>query len=1003
MKKPLSYFLYVTICCSHAIEAEASQLISNSYRNTTNKAVEHNLNSSLPEQKTKNSVSLRKRLKKWQEVNRKPFSITDANSIKVNPNLNPSSRENLLQNRQTQNSTLKQQKTWSQRLKSEIINNNSPITQNSPEIDNSETAKELQKETQNFSVFPVGLNVGKRNIDPSVMIRGQEDGIQAINFNNWLIPFDAIVEGLNLTVTSQADGQLEVRSPKQVIRINPKKLRTDSQLGLVFSIQDLDNLFGIKAKFDIIEYAIVLKLPWLPSSKNGYKQNRSAQTEAPIILEGLPLLSPNNFSFGAIEQKISASSNQNSSTSYRGDFLAVGSAFGGSWFLRTDQPNFQDADTWRIAEAQFYRPSSQSDLILGSQPSFWRSRTGNDYWGFTYIQRQGFTPPQIIGGFVDPRQRLQASQIGRTITGRTQPGTLVRLVEGFGEKIIGEVLVDSDGIYRFENVVNKKSFSSNYRVLLYPEGRLTAQPEIREATYSIVPGQLPAGTSALVFSGGLRRNFENQSLLGNFSDFRGGIAQRWGLSENITVGVGGIYDDSPRGLAELFYRPANFPLQVAVSALSGSKWDINADIRFDPTRNFRASYTADSFSNRFNIDWRIFRNIALFATTDSRSATSGGVQLNFSSKNAFTFARVSLDTENRLRWNLLQRLGRMELNQRGNEIGTLSELSYNFSRDSSLLNLGNSLLLSYETRSKNGFDNLMTMGWRYRSPKRASDGNYLWEAQLGYGIGSQGSGPIATLSTTVLPGILLRGRYQGVTVTSDRSSFNIDLVSSVGLQGGIFPRDRRTKEFRTQGGMLIQPFFDRNSNGKRDRGEKVYTEDAELLVSLNNKTISSLRPQKQGDRILVRLNPGTYRLDLDPAGFPEDWQTTANAYAVNVIPGSYTQILLPLTPAYTISGVITDSQGNPISGARVEAVSTDSQKRLFSITNTAGVYYLERLEQTTYNLLVNDKPVGGVIVKLEADSQGFQELNIQQTQEQEFRAENKRVNQSAIPQDSFVR
>mgnify|MGYP001572406662 CR=1 FL=1 len=181
--------------------------------------------------------------------------------------------------------------------------------------------------------------------------------------------------------------------------------------------------------------------------------------------------------------------------------------------------------------------------------------------------------------------------------------------------------------------------------------------------------------------------------MGDFSDFRGGISQRWGLSENLTVGVGGVYDESARGLAELFYRPANLPLQVAVSALTGNKWDINADIRFNPTRSLSAGYTRDRFSSRFNLDWRVFPGLSLFATTDSRNATAAGVQLNFSGRNAFTFARVSLDTENRLRWTLLQRLGALELNQRGNEIGTLSELSFNLSRNSSFLNFGNSLLL----------------------------------------------------------------------------------------------------------------------------------------------------------------------------------------------------------------------------------------------------------------------------------------------------------------------
>ncbi|GAX43109.1 hypothetical protein NIES4075_41210 [Tolypothrix sp. NIES-4075] len=573
-----------------------------------------------------------------------------------------------------------QDSNWRQRLKATRSTDNvaadlAQKTQPKPETPTPEVKSELQKKTKDFSTFPVGLSVGKRNVKPSVIIRGQEDGTQAINFENWLLPFDDVIQALKLDLKNLPDGQLEVRSPGLVTRIDPKKLRNDPELGLVFSIQDLNTLFGIKAQFNINDYAIELDVPWLNQSGS-----RIGQAEPPIILEGIPRIAPGNFSFGAIEQKLNASGSEGTSASYRGDFLAVGSIFGGSWFVRTDQPNFQDASTWRLAEAQFYRPNDQADYIFGSQPTFWRSQGVSDYWGFTYIQRQGFTPPQLFGGgFVDPRLRLQASQIGRTITGTAQPGTLVRLAEAFGDRVIGEVLVDSSGIYRFENVRSENQYyGSSYRVLLYPEGRLTAQPEIREATYSIVPGQLPAGSSALVFSGGLRRELNN-SLLGNFSDFRGGVAQRWGLSENLTVGVGGVYDDSARGLAELFYRPSNLPLEVAVSALSGSKWDVNADIRFNPTRSLSASFTKYSFSNRFNIDWRVFPGLSLFATTDSRDATGGGVQLNFSGRNAFTFARISLDTENRLRWTLLQRLGRLELNQRGNEIGTLSEFTYNFS------------------------------------------------------------------------------------------------------------------------------------------------------------------------------------------------------------------------------------------------------------------------------------------------------------------------------------
>lgn len=847
-----------------------------------------------------------------------------------------------------------------------------PARADNPIIANPQNTQ-LPDKTGDFILFPVGLNLGKRNVNPSVLVRGKEDGSQSIDFENWLLPYDTIIQALKLNVTTLPDGQLELRSPGVVTRIDPKKLRTDPELGLVLAIQDLQTLFGVTAKFDINEYAIILDVPWLNQSSS-----QKIEKETPIQLAGLPKITPANFSVAAIEQKVTATGGDITPTTYRGDLMVVGSAFGGSWFLRTNQPNLEDQQTWNIGEAQFLRQTNYTDYFVGSQPTFWRSKGTGNYWGLTYIQRQGFTPPQPLGGgFVDPRQRLQAAAIGRTISGKAEPGTLVRLVQGLGDGAIAEILVDSSGIYRFENIKSDNQFlSSNYRVLLYPQGRLTAQPEIRDAAYSTVPGQLPAGASALIVSSGLQRDFlGNQSLLGNFSDFRGGIAGRWGLSENLTVGLGGVYDESPKASAELFYRPRNLPLQVAVSALTGSEWDINADIRYDPSTNLSAAFTSDRFSHRFNLNWQVFPSFSLFTLTDSGDATSGGVQINLSGKDIFTFARVSFDSKQRLRWNLQQRLGKLELTQRGNEVGTLSELTYKLSTNS-WLDSGNAMLLSYQTSNQSRSDNLLNLGWRYRSENRAIDGNFLWEVQLGYGIGSQGSGIIAALGTTVLPGLLLRGRYQGVSLTNEQATFSLDLVSGLSLQQGITPSDRRSEYFRTQGGLLIQPFFDGNNNGKRDAGEEVFVNNPESLLVINNRSIKSFQPDIQGDdRILLRMPPGIYRLDLDPAGFPPDWQATVEALAIDVVAGSYTPVVIPLIRAYTRSGVVTDSQGKAVAGARVEAIQQEQGTRRFSVTNGAGVYFLEGLPQGNYTLQINGKSVASF--KLEQSSEPFQELNLQ--------------------------
>ena len=821
----------------------------------------------------------------------------------------------------------------------------------------------------NFTTFPVGFNIGKRNVKAGVLIRGNEDGSKAVDFQSWLLPYDAVIQALKLNVTTLPDGQLEVRSPGIVTRINPEQLRNDSELGLVFSIADLQRLFGVSAKFDIEDYSIVFDVPWL-----NRRNNRIGSDEIPVILDGVPRFQPGNFNIAAVEQRIDASGSGNGSTNVRGDFQAVGTAFDGSWFVRANQPDLWDGGSWNISEAQYLRQTDKTDYFVGSQPSFWqRLGTGGDYWGLTFIQRQGFEPPKSFGGGTsDPRQRLQADQIGRTVTGRAEPGTLVRLVQGFGNNVIAEVLVDSSGIYRFENITTKRGIA-NYRVFLYPQGRLTAQPEIRDAAFTTVPGQIPAGASAWVVSGGLNRDFSgNNSLFGNFSEFRGGIARRLGVSETLTLGFGGVYDESLRGLAEIFFRPSKFPLQVAVSALAGNKIDVISDIRYEPSDNLIASFTSDRLSNRFNVNWRVLSGLSLFANTSNRNASAAGLQFNFSSKNFYTFGRASLDTDSNLRWNLLQRLGKLGLNFQGNEIGTSSELAYNFS-SARYSNTGSALLLNYDTRSNNGNNNnLLTLGWRYRSPQRAFDGNYVWQAELGYGIGSQGNGIVATLGTTVLPGIMLQGRYQGVSLTRNDSSFSINLVSGLNLQQGIRPGDRRSRYFRTQGGLMIKPFLDSNNNGKRDSGEKIYTDNSALLLMVNNQSIKNWRSHVQNDRINVRLAPGKYRLDLDPAGFPLDWHTSKNAIAVDVVAGSYTPIMIPFTRSYTRTGTVTNSTGSAVAGTRVEAIGKDIRK--FSVTNGAGVYYLEGLQEGEYELQINGKSVGEL--KIEESDEAFGELNL---------------------------
>ena len=822
-----------------------------------------------------------------------------------------------------------------------------------------------------FVVFPVGLNVGDRNIVPTVLIKGIESN-QPTEFTQWLIPFDSVMQALDITSTTLENGDWELRSPSAVIQVSPSSFQIDPDIGLALSVSEIESLLGISATFDQLDYAIRFSPP--PSRSERVEPT----VEQPVSVAGLPLVEPVPFSLSGVAQEVTFSGNSDGEIQSRGTVSSVGSAFGGSWYVRTQQPELGNTSSWRLNEFQYLRQTDEADTVVGSQPTFWRSQNSSDYWGATYLQRWGFQPPENSGnsGF-NPRQRLQAAVIGRTITGEAPPGTLVQLTQGFRNVVVEEVLVDSSGLYQFDNV---SAQSGRYQVLLYPDGQLTSIPEIQSASFSTLPGQLPSGASALLVSSGVGRQ-TNDSFVGEFSDFRGGFAYRRGLTEDLTVGAGLVQDGTTQVLSEAFYAPDNLPVKVAVSALSDlqtAEVDVTANVQVRPSANTYFNFNSDRFSQRFDAEWRVSKGLTLLARGNSRDgAIAAGARFSVNNRNFSLSGNATLDTKNRARWDLSSRWGAMGLRHYGNEITTQSELSYNLSNDYAYAE-GHSLLLSHETRRLNNVNRqLSALSWRYRSEEKTNDGRFLWNAQLGYGVGSEGTGIVASLSTAILPGVDVQARYQGISAVSDESSFQIGIVPRLNTQRGIRPDSPDQDRLRTRGGLLIQPFLDENNNGKRDSGESIYHENSDLLLSINHSELNQYRPDNRAEGLFLTLPPDTYRLDLDPAGFPLDWQASQAAYAVSTTAGQFTSVEIPFTRAYTLIGRVTDIQGEAIAGQRVDAIALHSEKSQRSVTNSAGVFYIEGLPQGEYRFEINGESVEDGSLDLQEVTEGLQEINFQ--------------------------
>ena len=822
-------------------------------------------------------------------------------------------------------------------------------------------------------VFTTGISVAvdQRLFErvPGALVRGYENGEQAIDFATWLVPFDSVVKALQLKTKTLADGQVELRSSTNVVRLNLATLVTDPELGLVLSVKQIEDLFSLKAKFDFRDYAIVLQI-----ANTARPSENFASAPKPVLTEGLPLVKPRSFTSSMVEQRIRSTGTTVKEFKTQGTLLAVGSALGGSVYAEVDQGKVFDLRTWQLASLQYLRQTPSRDLFIGSQPTFWQSRSAGDYWGITTIGRNGYVPQSILGssGGADPIGRLQPSSVTGTLNGYAEPGTLVRLVRGGeGGLVVAEQLVDATGRYQFNRVAIGRDLESgtSYSILLYPRGQLNAKPRVETPRFTILPEQLPKGTSSNILSAGWRRLRSDNNWFGRFGDFNAGAAQRWGLSESLTVGVGTIYDNgSIQGLGELFFQPKGTPFRFAAVGLVGNTSNVRADVVWDDYPNIygQVSYTQSKTS--YSVDMPLIKTALRFLVNgDTDRGTNWGLQYSGSFAKGSTYARLVLQPNQRFSWDLFQSWDKFNISHRKNDFGTINYASYQ-------VNPWNSVVLEYNTRDNISRDQLAILYWRYRSPNYQIDGSSMWTADLGYGVGSRGNGPYVALSTAIIPGLNVQARYQAVSLSSNTGEYSVALVTSFGTQAGLYAGNRRIDEMRTQGGILVQPFYDRNSNGKRDNGESIYTESSDFLI-LNNELLNAQRIEKHSDRFLVRLLPGMYRLDLEAAGFPPDFQPTETSMAVRVSEGSYTPIMIPLQPSYTASGIIR-RDGQPLNGARVEATHTESKQTQLATTNTAGVYYLEPLRRGSYRVTVNGKPASPEFIQITESSKSLEEINL---------------------------
>ncbi len=801
------------------------------------------------------------------------------------------------------------------------------------------------------------------NLPPQqIDVRGQIQAGQAIDLDSWLIPINSSFKLLEIQQKYLPSGELELTSPYLLVRLQPAQWQWHQQLGRVITIGELRKLPELKIEFD--KTANTLKFSY-STPKIALK---SAPKPDPVSLDGLPSIDPPTASLTGTQQRINLSGSANNELNDQGEFKAVGNILGSSWYLRIDQPKLSNLLTWGLSDAIAINQNPSTDWITGTQSPFWR-RQGNPtgtYWGVTTIQREGFAPPaSLYGGDFLPNDRLQSNQLGRTISGQAQPGTVVRLVRGLSTETVGQVLVDSSGVFRFEHVrvTSDGEFGSNYRLLLYPRGQLTADPQVQNVTFTTVPGQLPGGSAAWIASTGVNYNRVPNSFIGDFNLIQGGVAYRRGVNESVTVGAGLVYDPLQRGVGELFWQPTGVPLQASVSAVTGEYWDVVSNVNYRPTPSISANFSNDKFSSRGDISWQVIPQFRASSKYDSLSGVAIGGDYTFSLfPNSSSNLQGTYDRQSFLRWGASHQQQNWQVRVQGNEITLHSEVTY---RIPVATGSSHNLIANYQTTNQLAPTVLGQVLWRYQSGSLNSE--------LGYGWSGFGAGTNASLGLTLSPGLQLTGRYQGISAFTDRTSFSVEVQSTIDLQGGTKTANTRVEELRTRGGIVIRPFFDRNHNGKQDPGEENYWHPE--LIALDKQPLNPSRTNKLTDSVEIRAIPGSYRLDVNLTHLPPHWRSSISALRVNVALGTYTTIPIPLMPIYAIDGKVTDELNRPRSSIEVVATNiSGTGERRSTISKADGSYELNDLALGTYEVSIAGQS-NPTIIAIVSDSSIVQKLN----------------------------
>ena len=292
---------------------------------------------------------------------------------------------------------------------------------------------------------------------------------------------------------------------------------------------------------------------------------------------------------------------------------------------------------------------------------------------------------------------------------------------------------------------------------------------------------LAPGTSALTISGGSKKDLvkHQNHLLGEVTDFQGGIAFHQSIADEVTLGLGFVYEDFLLGFSQLTYQPEKLPVRTTVSLLQGQEGiEFHSHLQLQPAKEIVLNLYADEKEQKFDFNWGLISGLKL--TADGSSETESlraGAEVTFKNDFFSFLAKAQLDNENKVQWQINSQLGNFKLKYTTNAVKTKTEVKYDFD---SFQESGFQLAVFFKSHTRQRRkkeESLAVWGIDIYSPEKIGKDNPRWEFSLGYGSGLEGSGAIASMGAAISSSLSLKLSYEEVSLTSDETKVKLQLRS----------------------------------------------------------------------------------------------------------------------------------------------------------------------------------------------------------------------------------